>query len=108
MSLKVKDTDVGLKRFEEATFYFCRLILLHPTPPPTAFIGRGVPDEHIEERKNDEERDAKGVMKAGEGVVWSQIRRQLKSVGIVQFFSLIDRATVATANSTPYLVCLLP
>ncbi len=98
---------LGLKDIlEEATFF--SLVLFCSIPPPLSLRRKGVLDEQREERKNDEVRYTKGVMIAGEGVVWSQIRRQLKSVGILQFFSLIYRATVATANSTPYLVCLLP
>ncbi len=52
--------------FEEATFYFCRLILLHP-PRPLSLRRKGVPGEQREERKNDEGRDTKGVINAGGG-----------------------------------------
>ena len=102
MSLKVKDKDVGVKDIlEEATFSFCRLALLPPLP--RSLRRKGVHYEQREERKNYEERDKKGVMIAGGVGDLEPNKTTAETRGHLAIF-----LSVATANSTPYLVCLLP
>jgi hypothetical protein len=96
---------LGLKDIMEvATFSFSRLAFLPIPPPPLSLRRKGVHYEQREERKNYEERDKKGVMIAGGGVGDLEPNKTTAETrGHLAIF-----LSVATANSTPYLVCLLP
>jgi hypothetical protein len=104
LSLKVKDTDVGLKRYNGSGHVFFQSSCFSPYPPPPLSLRRkGVHYEQREERKNDEERDKKGVMIAGGVGDLEPNKTTAETRGHLAIF-----LSVATANSTPYLVCLLP
>jgi hypothetical protein len=96
---------LGLKDIMEvATFSFSRLAFLPiPPPPPLSLRRKGVHYEQREERKNYEERDKKGVMIAGGVGDLEPNKTTAETRGHLAIF-----LSVATANSTPYLVCLLP